>query len=527
MDKSIVPPHSNPSTATPTSLPDIVSALRADVDRHEQLLEQFMAFIQQCDPMCKALPAWTPKERGGVIELSSQKSKVHHVKERQGNSQDAFARLKATGLGKFYVSYLRHYPIVRGAVNWIWRNVYPIYVNHVATVATRMGNRNAKRWRQLTKLSEFAQKKRIPVIRVANAALVETPAPGVFPSRDQGYLASPHDGYNFPEVFVTMIGEGMIYGGTNLILANEGVICHDLYDFVRDYTSEELHGRNLIDPRKGRIRWLLHDEAPEHLAVAAAFVDSCAPNYAHWLTEVLPRIAAFCAEKKFKDIPIVINDGLHENIMESLLLVVGPEREIIALPVGRAIHVDALYLTSVAGYVPFDRRNNELSGHSHGQFSPRALELIRTKVASFAESLPEQAWPEKIYLRRNSAARKVTNAAELEAFLVAQGYVIVEPERLTFLQQAQLFRNSREIISATGAAISSAIFCKPGTRLGILMAKHENMIYRYWLNMFASLHINVSYVLGNIMENHQFGIHADFAVDLNNIDELLRSWQTK
>lgn len=486
---------------------------------------QVVAFLRKFELTERDRPQLGPtcSEGAGVIKLSSLNSKVRHVEKRQDKFLDDFARLKATGSWNLYASHLKQYPFVRRLVNWTWRNLYPIYVN----CAAHFGNGNAKRWRHLTKLSEFSKTRGIQTIQVADAALAETPAPKVFPSCDQGYLAPPHDRYNFPEIFVTTISDGMIYGGTNLILANEAVICHDLYDFVRDYTSEELSGRNLIDPRKGRIRWLLHDEAPERLTFAAAFVDACALNYAHWLTEVLPRIAAFCTEEQFKDIPIVVNDGLHENIMESLFLVVGPEREIITLPIGRALQVDALYLTSVAGYVPFGRRNEKLSGHSHGLFSPRAFKLIRNKVASFAESLPEQTWPKKIYIRRNSGARKVTNAAELEEFLFAKGYVIVDPERLTFLQQAQLFRNSKEIISATGAAISSAIFCKPGTRLGILMGKHENMIYRYWLNMLAPLHINVSYVLGNIMENNPFGIHADFAVDVKNIDELLRSWQTK
>ena len=555
MDKSVIPPPPNPSTATPTNVLDIVRTLRADVDRHEQLLEQFMtstatpanvldivrtlradvdrheqlleqfmAFIQQCDPICKALPAWTPEERGGVVELGRLNPKVRQIEKPQGTSRDIVSRIKATGLGKFYARCLKPCPPVRGLVNWIWRNTYPVYVNHIATLPR---NRNAKQWRRLTQLGEFIKENGIPSTRVADAAQVETPAPRVFPASDQGHLASPHDRYNFPRIQVAEIGAGMIYGGTNLVLTKDGVICHDLYDFERDFTSEELHGRTLIDPGKNRIRWLLHDDSPERLPVAAAFVDACATNYAHWLTEVLPRIAAFCAEEQFKDIPIVVNDGLHKNIMESLFLVTGEGREIITLPIGRALQVDALYLTSVAGYVPFDRRNNKLQGHSHGVFSPRAFDLLSQQIASIAENLPEKAWPEKIYLRRNSGARKVANSAVLEALLVDHGYVIVEPEKLSFLEQVQLFRNTTKIVSPTGAALSNAIFCKPGTRVGVLMAKHESMIYRYWANMLSPLGIVVSYVLGDIVDDRSNGIHSDFDIDEKNVHELLESWETK
>lgn len=484
-----------------------------------------MTFLQQSDPIRKALPAWTLKDLGSEeVGLGHLDCKFRQIEKPQGKSQDIVARLKATGLGKFYVSRLKMFPPVHGLVNWIWRNAYPVYVNRIATLPR---HRNTRQWRRLTTLSEFTKKKGILSTPVTDSVQVETPAPRVFPASYQGYLVAPHERYYFPQIEVVEIGAGMIYGGTNLVLAEDGVICHDLYDFERDYTSEELHGRTLIDPAKNRIRWLLHDDSPEKLPAAAAFVDACATNYAHWLTEVLPRIAAFCTEEQFKDIPIVVNDGLHKNIMESLFLVTGEGREIITLPIGRALQVEALYLTSVAGYVPFERRNNKIQNHSHGIFNPNAFELIRNQVSSFTENIPEEAWPEKIYIRRNSGARKVTNAEDLEWLFVGQGYVIVEPEKLSFLEQVQLFRNAKKIISPTGAALSNAIFCKPWVRVGVLMAKHENMIYRYWANMLSPLGIVVSYVIGDIIDDHSNGFHADFYIDENNIHKLLELWETK
>lgn len=471
------------------------------------------------------LPAWLPSNEGqGVVEFALLPDRICQVEKLQDKPSDTPARLKATAWGRFYTHYLKRYALVRGSISWLWRRLYPIYVNHIAI---HLRNRTLMKWRALIKLSEFVKKNDISVTKLADGAKVETPPPKVYPVSYQSCLLSPYDHYHFPEVFVAQVSSGLIYGGTNLILANGGVICHDLYDFERDYTSEELQGRNLIDPKRCRIRWLLHDDTPECLPVAATFVDACALNYAHWLTEVLPRIAAFCAQEQFKDIPIVVNNGLHKNIMQSLFLVAGPERKILTLAIGRAIHVEELYLTSVAGYVPFGRRNNKLTHHSHGLFNPRAFELICNQIVSFAEKLPEQAWPEKIYLRRNSGTRKVANSTVLEELLVAHGYIIVEPEKLSFLEQVQLVRNSKKIISPTGAALANAIFCKPGACVGVLMAKHENMIYRYWSNMLAPLGINVSSLLGDIIDNHAHGIHADFDIAEDNIFELLKSWETK
>ncbi|MGB5157408.1 MAG: glycosyltransferase 61 family protein [Desulfobacterales bacterium] len=452
-----------------------------------------------------------------MIHFSRMNPKIRHIEKPKDKSQDIITRLKATWLGKFYTSHLKLYPFIRRITIWLWRNLFPVYLNFRANITIYLLDRMATRWRVLIRLSEFAERRDIASTKLVDAAVVETPAPKVYPGSDQSYLRSPHERYRFPEVFVAKVSNGMICGGTNLILAEGKVICHDLYDFEHDYTSEELHGRTLIDPKAKRIRWLLHDKAPERISAAASFVDACAPNYAHWLTEVLPRIAVFCAEQKFRKIPILVNDELHKNIMESLLLVAGIERTIITLPIGRALFVDELYITSAGGYVPFERRTNKLSEHSHGIFSPRALEVLRNNMNALGMKPGGHGWPEKIFLRRNSANRKVTNVTELEKLVASRGYAIVQPEKLTFLQQIRLFSNAKYIVGASGAALANILFAPKDAKIVILMNKNRNTSYWYWQNMACASGNTVSYVFGKADGTNTRGIHADFLVDTDNL----------
>ena len=479
----------------------LVSAYRESLARQEQLL-------QELSP--PPLAVWYPLDNGAAVSGSLPTLKLRKVEQTTG-SLDIFVRLKRTWVGRLYVNHLKHIPFVRWLTIRLWRTLYPIYTN---TFSAYLGSRASKRWRPLVKLGDYVKTLHLPSTKVLDAARVDTPAPKVFPVEDQAYLVSPHDHYVFPPVYVAELGEALIYGGTNLVFAQDAVICHDLYDFERDYTSEELHGCHVIDAKKMRMRLLRHDVAPEQIPVAAVFVDACASNYAHWLTEVLPRIAAFCAEEQFASIPIIVNDGLHHNIMESLYLIIGPEREIITLPVGRAIQADSLYITSVAGYVPFERRDDQLSGHSHGLFSSSAFDLIRKRVFAFTDKLPPQNWPEKIYLRRNSGARKVTNASELDKILINRGYVIVEPEKLTFLQQAMLFSKAKEIVGSSGAALANLIFAPSNASVQILIGKYPNTSYWYWQNIACASGKAVSYILGEVAVRDHSGIHADFTVNL-------------
>lgn len=452
-------------------------------------------------------PGWRPPEDGAAMTGLLPTVKIHKVAPHPG-APDIVTRFKGAWIGRLYVDHLKQSPLMRKLVIAIWRNFYPTYARYIIARLSRV----SRRWRPVVKLADYVEASNIQSIKVFDAARVDTPTPKVAPAEDQVYLVSPHNYYEFPPIYVAQLSDAQVYGGTNLVFVQDTVICHDLYDFERDYTSEELHGRHVIDAKKKRIRLVRNDRTPVQMPVAAAFLDACAMNYAHWLTEVLPRIAAFCSVEQYANIPIVVDDGLHRNIMESLALVVGSDREIITLPVGRAINVGILYITSVSGYVPFERRNTKLAGHSHGLFSSLAFDWLRKRLLSFGDKLPLQDFPRKIYLRRKSGGRKITNANEIEELLVDNGYVIVEPEKLTFLQQLALFGSVDEIVAPSGAALANLIFARADARVHILIGKYDGTSYWYWQNMACASGKQVVYSLGEL-SNSQSTIHSDFVID--------------
>ncbi|WP_298595574.1 glycosyltransferase family 61 protein [Zoogloea sp.] len=461
--------------------------------------------------------AWQPDSAESLV-AEADESLIEHVEAPSAHGVGLLGELRRSWLGRLYVERLKRYRAVRSGVIWLWQNGYPFYVNRVAPVVFR---REAERWRPLVSVADYALRPEAGQRHVlAEPTHLETPVPVAFPEKSRAVLVSPHESYVFPEIFVTTVRNASIYGGTNLVCVGGEVIHHNLYDFVRDYTSEELHGRTAIDPKRRRVRWLLRDSEPVRVESAAVFVDACAPNYAHWLTEVLPRVVLFCREERYADIPLVVNDGLHRNLVESLRMITRGTRRIIMLPIGRAIVASELFLTSVAGYVPFERRNTRLSGHSHGVFSPAAFAEMRRCLVEAANAMPSPDWPRKIYLRRNSGVRKVINSAEIERALVARGYAVIEPEKLSFTQQVQLFSRAEAVVASTGAAVANIIFCPPGTRISIFISRFADTSYWYWQNIAAASGNVVRYVLGEVERGSTHGIHADFHV---NVEDVLKS----
>jgi capsular polysaccharide biosynthesis protein len=504
------------------------NALQADINSFTQRIEQSLVSngtiittlqkdlysLKDLIKNSSVLPddEWAPEE-----DINNFISEFHirTVPSVTDESQGLLQRLKSTWIGKTYETHIKKYPIIHKFFITLWRNGYPLYMRSTM-VLNRTGE---KKWRRLMPLRTATHIHGYHSVSLLPEQQILTPTPAVIPAQDQNYLISPHTRYIFPEINVTTFENVTTYGGTNLILTDHGVVCHDLYDFVRDYTSEELHGRTIIQPQRNRISWRSYDAAPEFVPIAASFVDACAQNYAHWLTEVLPRIAVFCVEEQFKDVPLVINAGLHKNILSSLALIAGKSREIIALPIGRALNVGKLYVTSCAGYVPFERRNNRLSCHSHGMFSAAALELMCKRICSALPSTTPTAWPEKIYFRRNSASRNIVNIAEVEKLLFEHGYVAIDPEKLTFAQQFSLSQNAKKIIGATGAAMANIIFAPNTADIFIMISKNPRMIYFYWQNIACATGKKIHYILGDPVVGQHEIIHADFFIDV----EMLQS----
>jgi capsular polysaccharide biosynthesis protein len=504
------PPRTQTNRKEVSDLLELVQTVSKNAVQQTELLNELADMLSKFDKYHEKLepsPWMPPPSKKGHINVRQQ-IKVKAIEPIFTVGTDDLSRIKKSLLGRAYLKFFRPIPIARRTVFWLWKNLYPKSKN----LTSFLSKNKETRWRQIVTMADYLSLANISLIKVFDAEKIDTLPPTVIPDEDQAYLVSPHDYFEFPPIYVMLLSGVKVVGGTNLVFIQDAVICHDLYDWERDYTSEELHSRHLIDVKKKRMRLIQNDDAPLKITEAAAFLDATASNYAHWLTEVLPRIAVFCSVEQHANVPIIVDDDLHPNIMESLALVVGNDREIITLAVSRALNVDILHVTSMAGYVPFERRNTKLLGHSHGQFSSLAFDLLRKKLLSFIDKRTLLDFPRKIYLRRKSEARKITNANEIEELLVDKGYVIVEPEKLTFLQQLALFSSVDEIVAPSGAALANLIFARPDARVHILIGKYDDTSYWYWQNMARAAGKQVVYSFGQISDS-QSTIHSDFAID--------------
>ena len=283
------------------------------------------------------------------------------------------------------------------------------------------------------------------------------------------------------------------------------------FDVSYDETSEELHGIIRLNVRKRRVQSYYNAEGGDRIVEAASFLDACASNYAHWTTEVLPKIALFCHAKGSNHIPIIVDARLHPNLLASLNIVTQGRHEVIFLSRGETLAVQKLHQISCVGYVPFGQRKKRQTGYPHGLFSSHALHRVRSLSIPVAlKELEGRKTYTKIFLKRNSNTRNIVNHEQIETLFVEAGYEVIEPEKLNYLEQVYLFNNATHIAGATGAAFANLIYCRENTKILIFMSAGPKSIYWYWQNMAVATGNVVHYILGKAENKNQ--AHSDFYV---------------
>lgn len=421
--------------------------------------------------------------------------------------------LKSTLLGRFYLNYLRQYPLIRMTVIWSWKTLLTL------TTVTYCKFKHSK----FKQLSEIVDNR----LLVYPKQTVSVCAPDIYPSEKSNSIKIPV-AYEFPEIFIATIVNAKVMGASNFIHTNQAIIGHNLFRIGHDYTSEELHGRLYINAKKQLITRLSSIKTEVEIDSGILFTDAVSANYAHFISEVLPKVFVYTQTQSNKTISLIIDCELHFNLMQALELVIGDDVELIGLENGEPLVVKSLRVVSACGYVPFERRPNSghFSDHSHGVFSPAALlgmrDLIKNKIAKIQPNADGDTIHIKVWVKRNSKYRNLSNAEEIETALIARGFTVIEPEKLSFIEQVKIFSNAEVVVGATGAAFANLIFCKSDARIIILISDLKNTSYGYWNNMACAVNNRLSYVLGAVSTKLVRGIHSDFHINLSDLFDALK-----
>ena len=227
-------------------------------------------------------------------------------------------------------------------------------------------------------------------------------------------------------------------------------------------------------------------------------------NYGHWLVDDLPRVKAIASIGKNPTILLTSFSGKIDEVrresLDAALKGAGPYRIEMVGP-DDIVQVDRLTYVSPTSFHPYIKNQN-------------AMEFVRSLAPSNVTA------GLKLFVTRSpDRYRKLLNLSAVEEALCALGFVTVDPETLTFEEQARTFAGAGVVVGVMCAAMTNTIFCKSGSKIIHLAPEPWDEQFYWDLAMTMGHHYAVVY--GPRAGNAQEPFYDDFSIDLDLVREAI------
>lgn len=310
--------------------------------------------------------------------------------------------------------------------------------------------------------------------------------PNIYPKEFPKFFNRDLWPLHVPPIYAFEVFKAQIMGKSDLLFLEDKCLYHELYRFDQDFLFEEMHDIVSISAENKkliRFKGQLVGSIPSGISL----VGSVTANYVHWLTETLPKLALIDCIEVYRDLPYIIDEGLHQNIIESIGYLNSNKRDIIQVRRGEMIAVEKLIAITPVAYVPFDFKPGIKPSKldinpSSALYSPDGLQrLHKLLVARLGET--NKTIKRRLFLRRTGKSRPMINSMEIEEMVLEQGFEIIEPERLSFADQVRLFSSAELIVSQGGAALGNIVFAPTGCHVIVLTTWSPYTIHYYFSNL--------------------------------------------
>lgn len=261
------------------------------------------------------------------------------------------------------------------------------------------------------------------------------------------------------------------------------------------------------------------------ISTGVMLIGQSSRNYAHWLTEVLPKLAVLEASMEEQSAPLLVDSGLHENLLASIDIVNRCQRPVVIVDRWTAVEVDRLTVVTQPGYeryIPYRISTRPPPPYSN-EFSRFALRLMRDAVwGAIGEHYREG--PKHLYLGRNEKSanmRCVANWGSVRTVIEKRriGHYMVDS--MTFGEQVAAVHAAELIVAPVGAALANMIFAPEGCRVVALAPYYEGASYSYFTNLAGVLGHDLRFVLGQPVGRRGHPMQRNYWIEEKDVVEAL------
>ena len=259
-------------------------------------------------------------------------------------------------------------------------------------------------------------------------------------------------------------------------------------------------------------------------------------NYFHFLIETIPsclravnyqREHRHCGERS--RVSVALEDNLHKNLYEMMdYLISGNLRACDASHKFKTSQ-KSIMLNGTDEFFTRDISSPKVleairSGEALCRLDTVSLERIRELALTrlFSDEYEAKDPQEKTYIvRGQTLTKKIVNENQVKNAL--PGFSLIDVNELSFLEQVQMFYNSRIIVGGTGSPFANILFANRKTKILILSSNHPGTIagLDIWRKLASISGCSIHFLSGELDESHSITfpgkIHGDFHMEIGDL----------
>lgn len=289
----------------------------------------------------------------------------------------------------------------------------------------------------------------------------------------------------------------------NVLLTATGELLDDNVGFSNsELCRHVVDGFPGIAAASGRIVLAARHGKTVRIVEAAGYLPASA-NYSAWLLGDLARLVAFA---DLDGLPIVLHGDSSDFHFDSLAAMGIARSRVIPCGADSRLECRELHYCT--------------SAYFHHAPSPRGVAYVRSRV--LAEAPDARGGPSRLYLARRKvgSSRPILNEEDFVGLLERYGFLAIDPEELSFLEQVRLVAGAETIAGPYGANLANCVFAR-NARAALIVATKGQPEFSRLLSAAAIPHWHVVAEPVRIRDGRTFSESHGFRVDLGPAATLL------
>lgn len=301
-----------------------------------------------------------------------------------------------------------------------------------------------------------------------------------------GFCRSGQFTVNCPEVDVWEFQNALCFADTDFVILNDNKAFWQKY-YAYNYSHNIVLDKALVKEEKGHIYYRKPKKIHE-VNCGFSLIGVFAHIWSHSLSEhylklsVLDNIVRDSSSRITVMVPNYTDQQLKQIVYHELNKY---DIDILVVNKGEAVKCKNLYYMERPAF--FTDHEYAVSVGDNVQPKIVADTLKSMLVEPMVKDCPNDE-PIKLYLPRRGAYRALTNNDEVEAYFKQQGFVFLEPHKITLEEKIRIFRSAEVVVGPYSSAFSNLIFCKPNTK--VLILSNFYRAFESWLVMHKQ-HFNM------------------------------------